>query len=1440
MGGNLAVPLPNGTISEMGDYLKQGFWDWFGGSFYRSFNMGSSGTGANSGIIYYDYDGYAGTIGGWSDADGLSAARRALVDDVLDYIGEITGINFVHSSSPPDGGGVDLYFRDSDTSGAYANSVLYGSGNGTANHRYIDYSYVNINNSWSGGTSDVNDYTYQTFIHEIFHALGLGHQGAYNGTVNFITDTTQASTNNNVFLNDSWQMSIMSYIDQVQNTTVDADFNYVITGMAADFETLRDYYGYHAFTGNTTYGFNTNIAIGTSETLHNLSTWADETAFSIVDDGGIDTVDFSGYAADQVINLQVATSGSTVGSVSNIGGQVGNMTLAVGTVIENAVGGSGSDDIYGNDANNDLTGNGGADLMKGLGGIDYLYGGTGGDTLYGGDATDYLYGSTGVTGDGDTSANTLEGDAGDDYLRGGDGNDSLYGDDGNDELRGNGGDDALYGGTGTDEADYYYATGAVTVSLATNTSSGADGNDTLDSIENIYGSVYGDTLTGNGSANVINGGDGADSITGGGGGDTLYGLSGDDTLYRSGGGSLQNAYYGGTGSDTINTDGSGFVDGVVFNMTAGYMTLNGSNYEIWSGFENYDGSSGTGAEDVNGTSGTNWILLGSGDNQADGAAGDDVLKGGGGTDYLYGNDGNDSVLGEDGDDSLYGMDGDDTLTGGEGNDLMKGGGGADSFSGGNGIDTVNYSDSTSGVTVDLAGGTGSGGTAEGDTFSGVENVDGSGHADFLGGDDNANVLNGLGDVDWLFGEGGADALNGGTGDDLLKGGGGADALDGGDGIDMASYSDSAAGVTVNLATGTGTGGDAEGDTLANIESLTGSDLNDTLTGNTGANTINGGLGDDTLSGGGGIDTLSGGDGNDTLIESNPNTPGDVFNGGAGIDTLLATQTWTTGVLFDLVAGTMTYLGTVYDTLSGIENLTLGGNANVTGDANANVITMTSAFGNNTVNSGGGDDTVYAGGGNDTVRGGTGTDAVYGEAGDDLIIIAGGDGLDNAYGGDGIDTLDYTGTAGDIVFNMITGAFDYNSNLRDAQGFENFTGSNGADTVFGTAGANTILGNSGDDTIRGGAGADVLDGGAGSNDMLSYTGSNAGVAVDLSTNIANGGHATGDTISGFESINGSSFGDTLIGDAGVNRIYGNEGNDIVRGGAGGDILGGGAGGADLLSYEGSDAGVTVDLGNNTANGGHATGDVIATFERVLGTIFNDVLLGSGGSNQLRGDLGDDTLRGGAGADQLFGGTGGSDTVSYAGSNAGVTVDIGANTANGGHATGDLISGFENIFGSGFNDTLTGSVDANVLNGGAGDDTILGMGGDDTIDGGANADRIDGGGGHDTLTGGFGSDTFVLGYYASGSDIITDFNVAADQLEISAADFGGGLVAGVLPAGQFLANNTGLAGDANDRFILNTLTGDLFFDVNGTGAGGSRLIATFTGVIPVLTSADFTIV
>ena len=282
---------------------------------------------------------------------------------------------------------------------------------------------------------------------------------------------------------------------------------------------------------------------------------------------------------------------------------------------------------------------------------------------------------------------------------------------------------------------------------------------------------------------------------------------------------------------------------------------------------------------------------------------DDVIKGDGFANILVGNDGNDIIEGRDGDDRLFGdgsggdlgehfvvsgdnsgpgndvLDGgagNDELFGGAGNDTLIGGSGINTLDGGTGIDTANYATSTAGVFVTLTG-TNSNGVTLGlgnnvaDSLISIENIIGSDFADRIGGSSIAN------------------AISGGGGDDFISGGGGADALNGGAGIDTAGYGGTSAGVNVNLGTlsfvfgsgfiqtgGTGTGGDAQGDTLSSFENLLGSNFADTLTGNAGANRLDGGAGADTLDGGGGNDTLVGGTGVGL----------DVLTGGAGADNFL--------------------------------------------------------------------------------------------------------------------------------------------------------------------------------------------------------------------------------------------------------------------------------------------------------------------------------------------------------------------------------------------------------------------------------------------------------------------------------------------------------------------------------------------------------------------------
>jgi Ca2+-binding RTX toxin-like protein len=411
--------------------------------------------------------------------------------------------------------------------------------------------------------------------------------------------------------------------------------------------------------------------------------------------------------------------------------------------------------------------------------------------------------------------------------------------------------------------------------------------------------------------------------------------------------------------------------------------------------------------------------------------------------------GADRMLGSDGNDTIDGLSGDDILLGGFGNDSLVGGAGADQINGGAGTDTADYSASATGVVVDLTVGTGTGGDAQGDTLTGIENIIGSAFADRLLGDGNANVL------------------TGGDGDDTLRGGAGADTLNGGNGSDFANYQGSASAVTVNLATGINSGGDAQGDVLTGVENLYGSSHDDQLTGNEARNVIGGELGNDTINGNGGDDSLSGEAGDDTL------------NGGDGNDRLVG------GDGADI----------------------LHGNAD-----------------NDSIDAGAGNDLVTGDTGNDTLTGGAGDDQIIGGAGNDFI--EGGAGADTITGNDGIDTASYAGSAAGVTVDLMAGTGTGGDAQGDTlSGIEQVLGSGLADTLTGDANANTLWGMAGDDVLTGGGGGDALKGGAG-NDIFVYaalsdsavsgigkdtiTDFSAGDRIDLSAIDADGNSANGDT------------------------------------------------------------------------------------------------------------------------------------------------------------------------------------------------------------------------------------------------------------------------------------------------------------------------------------------
>jgi Ca2+-binding RTX toxin-like protein len=204
-------------------------------------------------------------------------------------------------------------------------------------------------------------------------------------------------------------------------------------------------------------------------------------------------------------------------------------------------------------------------------------------------------------------------------------------------------------------------------------------------------------------------------------------------------------------------------------------------------------------------------------------------------------------------DQIFGLGGNDTLIGLDGSDVLEGGAGADELFGSAGFDYASYKSSSTGVLIGLDNFYADYGDAAGDHLYSIEGVIGSAFNDALFGDDQRNILRGGGGADDLYGLAGKDRLEGGVGTDLLEGGAGADDLRGGDGIDTVSYVSSLQGVRVDLAAGTGLGGDAEGDRLSGIENVTGTMADDVIVGNGGANALYGWSGCDEFVGGGGAD-----------------------------------------------------------------------------------------------------------------------------------------------------------------------------------------------------------------------------------------------------------------------------------------------------------------------------------------------------------------------------------------------------------------------------------------------------------------------------------------------------------------------------------------------------------------------------------------------------------
>lgn len=978
---------------------------------------------------------------------------------------------------------------------------------------------------------------------------------------------------------------------------------------------------------------------------------------------------------------------------------------------------------------------------------------------------------------------------------------STTGTPGNDVITGTVAGDLIDALAGNDEVNAGAGDDTVMGGDGIDTVRGGDGNDSImggNDNDFLFGQADSDTIFGGEGADSINGGSGSDIVDGGDGNDTVEGGDDNDLLFGGGG---VNILEGGSGDDIyflLEGDGvhsirdtSGFDSVFVSNIDDFYRT--GANDLT---LEHDDGGTAV-IDDYFGSSSISFIEIAL---QSDiytfaaqktltgGILGDFIIGSEGPSDVLTGNAGNDLLLGQSGNDTLLGGDGDDFLIGEEGNDFLNGG---------DGFDTAYTEWDTTGVTVLLDSlSTISGDISNGtDTLLNVERVSGTEFNDTFTATTNFSAT---------FGD--FNAFEGGDGDDTITG----------NGNTRIEYREADGGVDVNLLLGSA-------NTLAGINGATNVG-NDLIFG--GVNQVVGSTFDDSLTGGA-----------DDFFESFRGLDGyDTIDGGTGYDR----------------ADYLTDAGPIFAAL------TAGGTGNVLTIASDEIDTLISI---------------------EAIRG-----SDFNDSFDASAFTGGSFGIFNAFeGGNGDDTVTGNGETR-VQYYGANGGVHVDLGLGFAMG----TGVGGAtnvgvDTFLG--GVTEVDGSDFDDILVGGGSAefelfrgrggnDTIDGVSGF-DRISYKFADAGISAvfsdvtDEAGTITNDGYGGTDTFTNIDEIEGSSFRDTLTGNSQDDRFIGGAGDDDIDGGAGYDVA----------RFDRSEQTQNVSIvlaGNSVNNDGFGGVDLIFNIEEirtgsgddtVLGSFADERFIGNEGNDSLSGNTGNDTLEGGDGIDTLRGGGdddfivggrgsdvieggAGNDISDYRDLSSAITVIMSGGGAGTVASNGDTdtLTTIEEVIGSDFNDSFTGSADADRFRGEDGNDTLLGNGGDDTLLGGLGSDILNGGTGYDVVYNFDAASALTVTMTGTGSGTIiegsdTNTLIGIEQVDGSAFDdiFTGDTDANVFYG--FDGNDT-LIGNDGDDFLQggggdDSLTGGNGVDTfqyfnlsdgvqvagNGTFSGTSDVISDF---------------